>query len=134
MIVERNQAGKGRGPATRTSAYGLARLEAMFAETEASLVQASRLLSPYEAHMAAFHFKLLRQELLKPEAEGKPGADIVIMAGTWLLARVTALAPALLALLCSPIGQETLARAGETAVTWAKNRVAAYEARHTYSG
>lgn len=109
-------------------------LEGMFAEMEVVLGQASRLLSPYEAHMAAFHLRLLRQEMMKMESDGRPSADILMMAGTWLLMRVNGLEPLLLHMLHSESGQMILRRAGETAVNWAEARRADYEVENSLCG
>jgi hypothetical protein len=108
--------------------YGRQMLTAMFAEVNAAFAQTARLLSPYEMHMAAFHLRLLQEELLKSPADGRPSADILMLAATWLLARVRGFAPDLSRLLFSVVAAEVISRAGETAVTWLENRAANYEA------
>lgn len=102
-------------------------LAVMFVEVDAAFARTARVLSPYEMHMAAFHLRLLKGELLKLEADGRSSADIIVMAATWLLARVSGLAPDLGRLLFSAAAAEAINRAGDTAVTWLENRAANYE-------
>ncbi len=103
------------------------KLAAMFAEVDAAFARSARLLSPYEMHMGGFHLRLLQTELLKTEADGRPSADIVMMAATWLLARVSGLTPELGRLLFSAAAVAVFKRAGDTAVTWLDTRAANFE-------
>lgn len=102
-------------------------LTTLLADFEAVLAQTTRLLSPYEAHMALFHARLLRQELLKTETDGRPSADIMMMAGTWLLTRTPSLAGVLLPLFTSVPATAVINQAGEGMMKWVENRAAHYE-------
>lgn len=104
------------------------RLATLLDDFEAALAQTSRLLSPYETHMALFHARLLRQELLKTETDGRPSADIMMMAGTWLLTRTPSLAGVLLPLFMSVPATAVINQAGEGMVQWVETRAAHYEA------
>lgn len=100
----------------------------MLADLDQTLNQASRLLSPYEAHMAAFHTRLLRQELLKPANGVRPSADILMMAGTWLLSRTPGLSAALMRLLLAVPTTAVMSQAGDEVMQWVESRAAHYEA------
>ncbi len=100
----------------------------LLADLDGTLAQASRLLSPYEARMATFHVQLLHQELLKTEPDGRPSADILMMAGTWLLSRTPGLTAVLLRMLLAASTTAVMARAGEQVVNWVESRAASYEA------
>ncbi len=55
-------------------------LAVLLTDLEAIFGRTSRLLSPYDTHMASFHIQLLRQELLKrDDNEVKPSADIITL-------------------------------------------------------
>lgn len=100
----------------------------LLSDLDEMLAQQSLQMSPYEAHMAAYHVRLLRQELVKTESDGRPSADILTLTGSWLLARLPELAPVLLRLLLAAPTMAVLARAGETAVNWVDARAAQYQA------
>lgn len=102
-------------------------LETLLEDVDQALGQASRLLSPYDAHMASFHLGLLRQELLKDEAAGESSADILMLAGSWLLTRVPGLAPVIMRLLLTMAGTAVLQRTGKAVVLWAEARAAEYQ-------
>ncbi|NJN55917.1 MAG: hypothetical protein HC804_14925 [Anaerolineae bacterium] len=57
-------------------AHGQQTLAEMFVELEAAFAQTARLLSPYEMHMAAFHLRLLKCELLKED--GRHGDGVLV--------------------------------------------------------
>lgn len=99
----------------------------LLADLDEALAQASRLLSSYEAHMAAFHVRLLHEELLKTDPDGRPSADILMMAGTWLLTRTPGLAAVLLRLLLAASTTAVITRAGEGMMNWVESRAAGYE-------
>lgn len=103
-------------------------LVALLADLDQTLTQAARLLSPYEAHMAAFHARLLRQELLKTANGAGPSADILMMAGTWLLTRTPGLSATMMRLLLAVPTTAVMAQAGDGVMQWVEARAANYEA------
>jgi len=98
----------------------------MLTDLEGALIGASRLLSPYEAHMATFHARLLRQELTKEN--GRASADILMMAVTWLLSRTPNLTGVLMRLMLSAPTTAVLSQAENGMMQWVDSQAAHYEA------
>lgn len=99
----------------------------MFSDLEGALKSASIYLSPYDTHMAVFHLDLLKREYLKMAKNESPGTDIIMMAGTWLQARVPNIVPALTRLWLSKTTERLTATTTYSFKFWINARLSTYE-------
>ena len=102
-------------------------LEAILADIENNVEKASRLLSPYDLHMASFHIDLLKREFLKAKANGEPSANVMMMSGTWLQNRVPGLAVSVIRLWLSSAAIDTISRAGYSLEFWVNARLSNFQ-------
>lgn len=76
-----------------------------------------------KAEMAKFQLQLLRGELTKTGENETPSAGAITLAGNWLLDNTPSLIEALTSLFATPAVGRVLGKAGEAAITWARERL-----------
>jgi hypothetical protein len=74
--------------------------------------------------MAEFQVQLLKGELAKTDESAIPSASTISQVGNWLLDTVPQIAGALTGLFATPAVGRVVARAGEVAVAWVRERFA----------
>jgi hypothetical protein len=97
-------------------------IEQKLAEVTAVIQNARGQIEATMASMAEFQLKLLQGELTKIEEAEIPSARTIIQVGDWLLDNVPQLAPTLASLFGTPAVGKVMAKAGEEAVSWVKQR------------
>ncbi len=98
-------------------------IEQKLAQVQTALQAGSSAgLDPNIAMMAKFQLQLLQGELLKLGKDEVPSASTVTQVGNWLLDNVPQLVGALTGLFATPAVGKVVAKAGDVAIAWARQR------------
>jgi hypothetical protein len=92
-------------------------------EIDAALAAQPSVADAGRLEVAKLQLQLLRGELAKTAEGETPSASAITLAGSWLLDNLPSMRSALAHLFATPAAGRVLAKAGEDAVTWAKERL-----------
>lgn len=98
-------------------------IEGKLAAVEDKLRAARGQIDASVSAMADFQLKLLAGELTKLGADEVPSASTITQVGEWLFETLPILRPTLIDLFAQPAAGRALAKAGDAAVQWARQRL-----------